>query len=253
VNAKDAMPDGGTLVIRARNLRLPSPDLPDIELTGDFVWLSVADTGTGMESEVSRQAFDPFFTTKPVGSGTGLGLSQVYGFARQSGGTAWIDSSPAGTSVSIVLPRSAALMAEEKDEALASAPLVSGARILYVEDDEEVADATMELLENLGCEVKLAHDAAQALQHPLGGFDLLFSDVVMPGPMDGIGLARQVRALYPDMPILLASGYVLAPERLLGLHISVLAKPYTQEELRKALARLLAREASAPSADRTST
>jgi signal transduction histidine kinase len=253
VNAKDAMPDGGTLVIRARNLRLPSPDLPDIELTGDFVWLSVADTGTGMESEVARQAFDPFFTTKPVGSGTGLGLSQVYGFARQSGGTAWIDSSPAGTSVSIVLPRSAALMAEEKDEALASAPLVSGARILYVEDDEEVADATMELLENLGCEVKLAHDAAQALQHPLGGFDLLFSDVVMPGPMDGIGLARQVRALYPDMPILLASGYVLAPERLLGLHISVLAKPYTQEELRKALARLLAREASAPSADRTST
>ena len=239
VNAKDAMPHGGAVSIQARNLGLPSPDLPQLELSGDFVWLTMLDTGAGMAPEVARQAFDPFFTTKPVGAGTGLGLSQVYGFAKQSGGTAWIDSSPQGTKVSILLPRSTAHRVEDKDEADSTAPLVSGARVLYVEDDDEVADTTMELLENLGCEVKLARDAAQALQHPLGGFDLLFSDVVMPGAMDGIGLARQVRALYPEMPILLASGYVLAPERLQGLHITVLAKPYTQEELRKALARLL--------------
>jgi CheY-like chemotaxis protein len=202
-----------------------------------------------MPPEVARQAFDPFFTTKPVGAGTGLGLSQVYGFARQSGGTAWIDSSPQGTTVSILLPRSSAAAAADTDDATPTAPLACGARVLYVEDDPEVADATMELLANLGCEVTLAQDAAQALQQPLERFDLVFSDVVMPGPMDGIGLAREVRARRPALPILLASGYVVAPERLQGLAISVLAKPFTQEELRKAFARLLA---SAPSADRTS-
>ncbi|MCC2956307.1 response regulator [Massilia sp. IC2-477] len=240
VNARDAMPQGGTLHIGARNLVLPSADAPGVELSGDFIWVTVADSGSGMPPEVVRQAFDPFFTTKPVGSGTGLGLSQVYGFARQSGGTAWIDSSPAGTTVSILLPRSTAGVVTERDDTTSAAPLVAGMRVLYVEDDPEVADATIELLGNLGCEPTLARDAAQALQHTLSDFDLVFSDVVMPGPMDGIGLARQIRSLYPDMPVLLASGYVVAPERLQGMHISVLAKPYTQEELRRALTRLLA-------------
>jgi len=240
VNAKDAMPEGGVVTIGARNLSLPSPELPDLELSGDFVWLSVSDTGPGMTPEVARQAFDPFFTTKPLGAGTGLGLSQVYGFAGQSGGRAWIDTSPNGTTVSVLLPRSTQAVAVDKDENAPAPPLAGGVRMLYVEDDAEVADATMELLANLGCEVTLARDAAQALRHSLDRFDVVFSDVVMPGPIDGIGLARQVRTLYPDLPILLASGYVVAPERLQGLAVSVLAKPYTQEELRRALARLLA-------------
>ncbi len=242
VNAKDAMPRGGHFSIGAANLRLPSPDLPESELRGDFVRLTVRDSGPGMAPEVAAQAFDPFFTTKPVGAGTGLGLSQVYGFAKQSGGTAWIDSSAQGTTVSILLPRSAAMVAEERDGAgaPAAAPLAAGARVLYVEDDPEVADATLALLGNLGCEATLAHDAQEAMGHALECYDLVFSDVVMPGPVDGIGLARHIREQRPDMPVLLASGYVVAPERLQGLSISVLAKPYTQEELRQALARLLA-------------
>ncbi|MCA1856522.1 response regulator [Massilia oculi] len=243
VNAKDAMPDGGTVTIRARNCSLPAPELPQLGLSGDFIWLTVRDTGAGMAPDVVRQAFDPFFTTKPVGVGTGLGLSQVYGFARQSGGMAWIDSSAQGTAVSILLPRSAAERVQEKDDGALAPPLAAGARVLFVEDDAEVADATLALLSNLGCEARLARDAQEALRQPLEQFDLVFSDVVMPGAMDGIGLARHIRERHPDLPMLLASGYVVAPERLRGLDVSVLAKPYTQEELRRMLARLLARGA----------
>jgi signal transduction histidine kinase len=241
VNAKDALPHGGSVTIGACNLTLPSPKVGETELRGQFVWLTVADNGPGMAPDVEAQAFDPFFTTKPVGAGTGLGLSQVYGFARQSGGTAWIDTSAEGTRVSILLPRSQAAVVADKEGKGEVAPLaIAGSRVLLVEDDPEVADATLTLLDNLGCKATLARDAQEALQQPLEAFDLLFSDVVMPGSMDGIGLARRVRELRPALPILLASGYVLAPERLQGLSISVLAKPYTQEELRKALGRLLA-------------
>lgn len=242
VNAKDAMPDGGRIVVGAGNLELPSPDVPEAELHGEFVRLTVSDTGSGMAPEVAAQAFDPFFTTKPLGAGTGLGLSQVYGFAKQSGGTAWIDSSLAGTTVSILLPRSAALEAEERDEPApgTAGALPAGIRVLCVEDDPEVAEATLDILDNLGCDARLARDAQEALAQPLEEFDLVFSDVVMPGQLDGIGLARRIRAQHPELPILLVSGYVLAPERLQGLSIGVLPKPYTQEELRRALARLLA-------------
>ena len=242
VNAKDAMPEGGRLAVRAANLSLPSPQVPEVELQGDFVRLTVRDTGPGMPPEVAARAFEPFFTTKPVGAGTGLGLSQVYGFAKQSGGSAWIESSPEGTTVSILLPRSAALLAEREDAAGdPGAALPAGVRVLCVEDDPEVADASLAILGNLGCEVMLARDAHEALAEPLDRYDLVFSDVVMPGPIDGIGLARRIREQRPDMPILLVSGYVVAPERLQGMSISVQAKPYTQEELRRALARLLAR------------
>jgi len=242
VNAKDAMPEGGRLAVRAANLSLPSPQALELDLQGDFVRLTVRDTGPGMPPEVAARAFEPFFTTKPVGAGTGLGLSQVYGFAKQSGGSAWIESSPEGTTVSILLPRSAALLAEREDATgHPGAVLPAGVRVLCVEDDPEVADASLAILGNLGCEVTLARDAHEALAEPLERHDLVFSDVVMPGPIDGIGLARRIREQRPDMPILLVSGYVVAPERLQGMSITVLAKPYTQEELRRALARLLAR------------
>ena len=242
VNAKDAMPSGGKVTIGARNLVLPSQDVRGLdELEGEFVQVTVTDTGPGMPPDVVQQAFDPFFTTKPIGSGTGLGLSQVYGFARQSGGMAWIDTSAQGTTVSILLPRS---MQDVAPEPVGVDPVegvrrLSGTHVLYVEDDPEVAVATIAILENLGCMPTLARDADEALNQPLGQFDLVFSDVVMPGRMDGIDLARELRERQPGLPVLLASGYVIAPERLHGLSISVLAKPYTQEVLRKALARLL--------------
>ena len=243
VNARDAMPRGGELVIAARNLTLPAPEAPAAAaaLSGDFVWLSVADSGTGMAPDVARQAFDPFFTTKPVGAGTGLGLSQVYGFTHQSGGLAWIDSSAFGTTVSMLLPRSTqnAAALEAKEEVSAGAAMPQGTRVLYVEDDGDVAAATMALLQDMGCVVTPARDACAALTHDMDGFDLVFSDVIMPGPMDGIDLAREIRSRHPDMAMLLASGYVIAPERLAGQGISLLAKPYSQEALREALARVL--------------
>jgi len=244
VNARDAMPRGGELLIDARNLTLPAAQVPAAAgLSGDFVWLSVADSGTGMAPDVARQAFEPFFTTKPIGVGTGLGLSQVYGFAHQSGGMAWIDSSARGTTVSILLPRSTSASAAEETQGTAAgcAPLQAQTRVLYVEDDDEVAEATMALLRHFGCAVTLARDATAALAQPLDGFDLVFSDVVMPGEMDGIDLARDIRRRRPETPLLLASGYVIAPERLDGLGVSLLAKPYSQEALREALARVLQR------------
>jgi signal transduction histidine kinase len=242
VNARDAMPRGGRVVIGARNLTLPSPHAPaGADLCGDFVWLSVADSGPGMTPEVVRQAFDPFFTTKPVGAGTGLGLSQVYGFARQSGGVAWIDTSAAGTTVSILLPRSRQAATPESGvaEPGAGAALAPGIRVLYVEDDPDVAAAGVGVLEVLGCKATLVGDAAAALEQPLGQFDLVLSDVMMPGKMDGIDLAHELRRHRPDLPVLLASGYAIAPERLAGLDICMLAKPYTREGLRQALVRLL--------------
>lgn len=242
VNAKDAMPQGGEVTIAARNLLLPSPEAAGAQgLAGEFVCISVADNGVGMAPDVARQAFDPFFTTKPVGAGTGLGLSQVYGFAKQSGGSAWVDSSEAGTTVSIALPRSlASVQAGPAPEAEACDARLDGLRVLFVEDDPAVADATLPLLEQLGCRPMLARDAAEALGQPLDEVDIVFSDVVMPGPMDGIELARQIRQRLPQMPVLLASGYVVAPERLEGLGITVLAKPYALRALRAALEHAMA-------------
>lgn len=243
VNARDAMPGGGQVVIGARNVTLPAPGVPaSAGLSGDFVWLTVADSGTGMAPEVAQQAFEPFFTTKPVGAGTGLGLSQVYGFAVQSGGGAWIDTSAAGTTVSILLPRSTQQEVTEAAGTSGTGPAVParGDRVLYVEDDPDVAEAGMAVLDVLGCKATLVRDAAAALEQPLAQFDLVFSDVMMPGEMDGIDLAREIRRRHPGLPLLLASGYMIAPERLAGLNIGVLTKPYSQEALRQAFAGLMA-------------
>jgi signal transduction histidine kinase len=243
VNARDAMPKGGSVTIGARNVELPAPGMPEAVqgLQGDFVWLTVADTGAGMSPEVARQAFDPFFTTKPVGSGTGLGLSQVYGFAQQSGGTAWVESSESGTTVSILLPRSASVAsAAAPADTVSLDGALNGVRVLMVEDDRAVADATKPMLEQLGCGVLLAASADEALRLPLEDIDIVFSDVIMPGSLDGVDLARHLRDRHPELPVLLASGYVIAPERLQGLGVSVLPKPYSFEALRGALLRTLA-------------
>ena len=233
-NARDAMPEGGTLQIEGRNLSI-EPGQALEGLAGDFVRLVVTDTGTGMSESVLARAIEPFFTTKGVGEGSGLGLSQVYGFARHSGGTARLESTPGqGTTVTLLLPRSAV-------DALSvpvAAPAVHGAgggRILLVEDDPIVGPLVGGSLEDLGYTVVWAAsgDAALAILADGGPVDLLFTDIVMPGTMNGVELAREARRLRPNLPIVLTTGYSEQP--VAGENFSMLAKPYRIEALVKVL------------------
>lgn len=226
-NARDAMPDGGVLTLTARNWTLPDPALPEGgHLAGDFVGLFVSDDGQGMSEETARQAFEPFFTTKPMGKGTGLGLSQVYGFAIQSQGLAFIRRDPVGTTIGILLPRSEEQAASPGvDPSALRADGLGGLRVLYVEDDPDVADTTGALLQSLGVEVRPATSADAARACDLADVDLVFSDVMMPGEMDGVDLARWLAAHHPALPVVLTSGYMLSPERLQELKVGFVRKP----------------------------
>jgi signal transduction histidine kinase/CheY-like chemotaxis protein len=211
VNARDAMPEGGHFRVMARNVTLTHDAPQSAGLSGDFVAVTLSDTGTGMAPDVLARAFEPYFTTKEAGIGSGLGLSQVYGFAKQSGGAATIESSAGqGTSVTLLLPRATATVGTAP--ALAGtdpAPEASSARILFVEDDVEVAQATAELLQDIGYRPVAAHDADSALaaleQDPT--IALVLSDIVMPGRLNGLELARTLRQQRPGLPVLLATGY----------------------------------------------
>ncbi len=230
VNARDAMPEGGTLTLEAANVSLLRGDPSG--LAGDFVRLSVSDTGTGMPADVAARAFEPFFTTKEIGKGTGLGLAQVYGLAQQAGGTARVVSGPGrGTTVEILLRRSgAAPVAEPAQPEPGTAPPRRAARLLIVEDDPIVSMTVGTALEDIGFSVLRAPSADAAL--PLlaaGGIDLLFSDVVMPGSMSGVDLAREVRRLHPGLPVVLATGYSEEIARATG--VQVLPKPYRIDQL----------------------
>jgi PAS domain S-box-containing protein len=241
VNARDAMPKGGRLVLHAENTQL-DPDTDPDRLGGEFVRLSVADTGTGMAPEVLARAFEPFFSTREVGRGTGLGLAQVYGFARQSGGAVRMESLLGrGTVVRLLLPRSAAprasLPADEAVVAAASAD-AAGLKVLLVEDDDDVALLTAEMLRHLGHEVARVESAGAArlaLAEGVGA-DLVLTDVVMPGGQDGLDLARSLAEERPEMPVLLCSGYGGAPSRVAEAGLPLLRKPFTLDELRRALA-----------------
>lgn len=209
LNAHDAMPAGGELRLRAGNAGpADAADLPP----GDYVLLTVGDDGMGLEPSLVEHAFEPFFTTKGVGQGSGLGLSQVYGFATQAGGTARLASTPGvGTTVSLLLP---VARAQEGDAVPRPAlepgrPSIAGATVLLVEDDESLADVTAELLMSHGAQVLRAADAAQALQRLAAGSpaDVVLTDVVMPGVMNGVALARHLREQRPDLPVVLISGY----------------------------------------------
>lgn len=239
VNARDAMPNGGTIIIRGENV--PADDMAD--LAGEYVRLSIIDSGIGMTPEVKAHVFEPFFTTKEIGKGSGLGLAQAHGFAVQSGGTVRIESELGrGTSVILLLPRSVApvsagqahLAALTIDRESAS---VAG-RVLLVEDDEEVATLVTEMLDHLGYEVVHVSSAAAALgalanERPI---DVLLSDIMMPGGMNGVELAREVRMRRPDIPILLTSGYPQSSERDAGSEgLHILHKPYRLTELAEAL------------------
>jgi PAS domain S-box-containing protein len=239
VNARDAMPDGGAITLSARNVVL-KPGSAAGSLAGDYVALAIIDTGTGIAPEVLQRVFEPFYTTKPVGKGTGLGLSQVHGFALQSGGAATVSSEVGkGTAVTIYLPRSNAEPSAQAGDGLALGGEAQGT-VLLVEDSREVADVTSTMLEQLGYRVVRAENAAEALRHLQQGihFDLLFSDIVMPGPMNGLALAQTCRDNFPDIAVLLTSGYSDAAQMADG-RFDILRKPFELSALERAVDRVL--------------
>ena len=242
-NARDAMPGGGTLTLSARNVVLPDAALPELaQLAGDHVCICVTDDGEGMSEHTVSHAFEPFFTTKETGKGTGLGLSQVYGFTIQSRGRAFIRREAVGTTVGMALPRSAydALPAQPARPADLAHSL-RGLHILCVEDDPTVAETTSALLASLGASVTLAGSADAALGADLARTDLVLSDVMMPGSMDGIGLAQWLAVHHPHLPVVLVSGYMLDPERLQTLQVEFLRKPFALPMLAEAILRARAR------------
>lgn len=242
VNARDAMPDGGTIVIRAINA--PAGAEPD--LAGDFVRLEVVDTGTGIAPEVKDRVFEPFFTTKGIGKGSGLGLAQVHGFAKQSGGSTRIESQPgAGTSIILSLPRSDRTPAADERNLIQFPPkaaTASAGSVLLVEDDDEVATLVAEMLVELGYRVTRAACATAALGALSNGrpVDLVFSDIMMPGSMNGVELAREIHKRRPGLPLLLTSGYAEAAKMDAdALGVRILPKPYQLQELASALGGVL--------------
>jgi len=239
VNARDAMPNGGTIVVRGENLS----GLSDDQLSGDFVRLSVVDTGIGMDQEILSHVFEPFFTTKDIGKGSGLGLAQVYGFATQSRGTVRIKSQIGqGTSIELYLPKSQNHPSQARhliDLSKVRPNTNNHGRILLVEDDAEVAALVSEMLDELGYDVTHAASGAAALGALADGrvIDLIFSDIMMPGGMNGVELAHEVRKRRSDVPVLLTSGYSEGAVREAeAAGIRILPKPYHIAELAAALA-----------------
>ncbi|PAX06790.1 hybrid sensor histidine kinase/response regulator [Sphingomonas lenta] len=238
VNARDAMDGEGRLTIGIDEAHALPPVRGHSGAEGEFVIVSVADTGAGIPAEVMERIFEPFFTTKEVGRGTGLGLSQVFGFAKQSGGEVAVDSEPGrGTTFRLYLPKiDAAALAEDR-RTEGGAPAAGAGRVLVVEDNSAVGEFAAQLLEDLGYETVLAGNAGEALGMLEGAeepFDLVFSDVVMPG-IDGVDFGRRVRERWPGLPVVLTSGYshVLAQDARHGF--PVLHKPYSVEELSRVL------------------
>ncbi len=253
VNARDAMPQGGTFTLTARNL----PARPGREKAGPaggMVELALSDTGEGIPADVVAKIFDPFFTTKVVGKGTGLGLSQVYGFVHQSGGVVSVKSEVGrGTTIIIRLPRSIAAAA--KPEApIAPGQVHARGTILVVEDNPEVADVTGALLEQIGYRVLRALNAPEALRLLQSGnrIDLVFSDIVMPHGMNGIHLAQEVSEHHPEIGVLLTTGYsdVAAAAET---HFPILRKPFEVAGLQRAVAEALARKSKSPKRRAVST
>jgi CheY-like chemotaxis protein len=232
INARDATPGGGIVSVSARNRSLAEGPHP-----GDLVAITVADSGTGIAPDLVDKVFDPFFTTKPVGKGTGLGLSQVHGFAHQAGGAVEVRSELGeGTEVTILLPRaSAEVRQDDTDEA----ETAGSGTVLLVEDNPDVASVSASLLEQLGYHVRCVADAEAALREveQRDGVDLVFSDIVMPGKMDGLALAHRLRELRPHLPVLLATGYSDAAANVSG-DFPILRKPYEIHQLSQAIARL---------------
>jgi CheY-like chemotaxis protein len=245
INSRDAMPDGGTLTIETQNVHLDEDYAAHhVEVApGDYVMLAVSDTGTGMEPEVLARAFDPFFTTKEEGQGTGLGLSQVFGWVKQSGGHIKIYSEVGhGTTIKLYLPRA---VAEGAVAPAPAEPVPPGGdeTILVVEDNANVRKTVVRQLHDLGYRSVEADSGASALKLVAEGlsFDLLLTDVVMPGGMTGYQLADQLRRARPDTRVLFTSGYTELARSAdqLSRRDSLLSKPYRKQDLGRAVRRAL--------------
>jgi signal transduction histidine kinase len=252
VNARDAMPTGGTLSITTRNIAIAADDpaFADDIAPGQYVVVAIADTGIGMKPETLERAFEPFYTTKEVGKGSGLGLSQLYGFVRQSGGTARIASKiGGGTTVTIYLPKTAR-EAAQPEPASPPAKAKGSETVLVVEDDPDVLDIAVETLSELGYRILVAYDGVEAMailerDEPI---DLLFTDIVMPYGISGIQLARQARKLRQDIKVLLTSCYtmqILSAEYGAEKEFTIIGKPYRQAELAEHVRRALGRQDTA--------
>jgi CheY-like chemotaxis protein len=250
INARDAMPDGGKLTIATANRTLDSVEAFSFEMrAGDYVCLSVADTGTGMSDEVVQRAFDPFYTTKPLGQGTGLGLSMIYGFAKQSGGQVRISSAlGCGTTIHLFLPRHSE---EEKNvdtsTGFSSVPRAGvGETVLIVDDEPSVRMLITEVLAELGYTAIEAAEGASALQELRSDtrIDLLVTDVGLPGGMNGRQLADYGRTARPTLKILFITGY--AEKAAMGIDgldkgMAILTKPFAMDGLAERIKELLLR------------
>jgi CheY-like chemotaxis protein len=246
VNARDAMPGGGRVTIRTGNVAIDAPQAGGPG-PGRYVKVSVEDTGSGMPEEVRAKAFDPFFTTKEVGSGSGLGLSQVYGFATGAGGQVEIESEVGrGTTVTLLLPCSPEpVRAETPRPPVPHRPPGGTETVLAVEDQEELLELVALALEDLGYTTLTANNAANALKilNSDAKIDVLFSDVIMPGGINGAQLAVEAQRIRPGLKVLLTSGYTaeaLTQDYGVPVDLEVLGKPYLHEDLADRLRRVIA-------------
>jgi CheY-like chemotaxis protein len=253
VNARDAMEGKGDLTIAIDNVTLASREIGGLE-AGDYIRLSVSDTGSGISPENLERVFEPFFTTKPVGKGTGLGLSQLFGFARQSGGDVSIDSAlGSGTTVSLYLPRSYQVIEQvgqrqglATSDRMESEPAPAGTFILVVEDDPRVSRSTVGSLQELGYRVLACDSGKKAIElmKKHRGIELVITDVMMP-EMTGPELVRKLAKPYPDVGILYVTGYVGETGEAIDLSgYDMLRKPFTVNALANAVAAALARRAN---------
>jgi PAS domain S-box-containing protein len=233
VNARDAMPIGGRFSLSVSNATVDQ----EIGDNREFVAISFSDTGTGIPPNLLSKMFDPFFTTKEVGKGTGLGLSQVYGFAHQAGGTVTADSKVGqGTTITICLPSCGEqqVTSGEASAARTKTQYSNGQTVLVVDDSADVAEVTSSLFEHLGYDTIYRESAEAALELLEDGtkIDLVFSDIVMPGTIDGIGLAREIRSRYPELPVVLTTGYSDAAKAV-PPNLRILRKPFDADSLRE--------------------
>jgi signal transduction histidine kinase/ActR/RegA family two-component response regulator len=244
VNARDAMPEGGRLTLSAHNATVVAA-ADDALDAGEYVCLAVADTGAGMDEATLAHATEPFFTTKGAGKGTGLGLSMVHGLAAQSGGALRLTSRPgAGTTAELWLPRAEAMPARAAAAPRQAPQVPRSCTVLLVDDDALISMATCEMLKDLGHRVVEAHSGSKALDILRAGtaVDLVVSDEAMPN-MRGTQLAAAIRAAWPDLPIILATGYAELPKGS-ELQLPLLRKPYSQQDLAAAIASAIGAKAA---------
>jgi CheY-like chemotaxis protein len=239
INGRDAMEVGGTLTLETANERLSDPRFPEEPVAGEYVMIAISDTGSGMTPEVRAKAFEPFFTTKAVGKGSGLGLSQVFGLAKQSGGGVRIDTKLGeGTSVRVYLPRANVIPMESlSSRRVKTVQSAIGAVVLLVDDDNAVREVTAGMLADLGFKVIPTGSGGRALEEldRKQRIDLVLLDFAMPG-MNGAELAREIRTRRPDLPILFATGLAEAARSAVGEDVPVLQKPFTPDELSRQMA-----------------